>query len=58
MAVTVSALMAGLQIIKYATAQMERFERGEMTAEELQAAWVRMGISLEEANRLWEDAAT
>ena len=52
----VSGMMAGLQIIKFVTAQMERHQKGELTDEELQAAWAKMGIGVTEANALWEAA--
>ena len=52
----VSAVMAGLQIIKFVTAQIERRERGELTDEQLAAEWTKMGIGVTEANALWEAA--
>ncbi len=53
----VSAVMAGLQIIKFVTKQIERRELGEMTDEQLSAEWAKMGLDVTEANELWEASA-
>lgn len=52
----ISAVMAGLQIIKFVTTQIERREKGELTEEQLAAAWAKMGIDVTKANQLWEAA--
>lgn len=52
----VTGLMAGLQIIKFVTAQIERNAAGQIGDAELVAQWKAMGIDVAEANRLWQAA--
>ena len=51
-----TGLMAGIKLIEMITKQMERRANGEITDEQLDAEWGKMGIDLTTTNAAWEAA--